>query len=515
VTVYNSETGLDSSFISAVAPSDEGLLVGTFYSDRDGGGLQRQVGEAEWESLDFPSVNTEDDPTQLSNRVTTLLVDPDSGDIWAGTTTGLGRYDGSEWTRYGVDEGLPNAVVTALKMVEGILLVGTQDGLAAFNGESFDAVSEVTLQSITGIVPASDGSVWLSGGGGIWRRNPDGEWVSWDYTDMPSYGLYSGVEGPNGTLYFGSEDGLVTFQGDDYNFWRAPAVPVHEAFDRILPRPDAGELWFSEEYGPEPDILNTSDLVWQPPPDGSACDGCDPLVFDETGRAWAGGDSGLWVFETSDEISHYTTGDGLPSDLVRSVAVGPEGTAWIGTDAGLAYFDNGEFPTIYDTSNSELKDNYVVVLLLASDGSLWVGTNSGLNRVLDDGTLLTYGQDNPFGYDVGIYDVAEAPDGDIWVATKGNGLFRYHPADDAWDHYGPEVQGVALDSNDYNCVAVAADGSVWVGGTFDYAHYYDGETWYAFGIEQGLIHSNVNDIYVDAEGVVWFATSGGVTRYEP
>jgi ligand-binding sensor domain-containing protein len=31
----------------------------------------------------------------------------------------------------------------------------------------------------------------------------------------------------------------------------------------------------------------------------------------------------------------------------------------------------------------------------------------------------------------------------------------------------------------------------------------------------GLIHPNVNRAYVDASGAVWFATSGGVSRYVP
>jgi ligand-binding sensor domain-containing protein len=34
-------------------------------------------------------------------------------------------------------------------------------------------------------------------------------------------------------------------------------------------------------------------------------------------------------------------------------------------------------------------------------------------------------------------------------------------------------------------------------------------------VGDGLIHLQVNDIYFDAAGAIWFATSGGVTRYTP
>jgi ligand-binding sensor domain-containing protein len=56
---------------------------------------------------------------------------------------------------------------------------------------------------------------------------------------------------------------------------------------------------------------------------------------------------------------------------------------------------------------------------------------------------------------------------------------------------------------------------VWFGTVYANALRFDGENWQSVSVGEGLIHSNVNDVYVDEDGVVWFATSGGVTRYEP
>jgi signal transduction histidine kinase/ligand-binding sensor domain-containing protein len=39
-------------------------------------------------------------------------------------------------------------------------------------------------------------------------------------------------------------------------------------------------------------------------------------------------------------------------------------------------------------------------------------------------------------------------------------------------------------------------------------------TWKKFGFEQGLAHDDVRDILFDADGVMWFATAGGVSRYD-
>jgi hypothetical protein len=46
-----------------------------------------------------------------------MQLPPDkSGYLWFATAEGLSRFDGYEFTNYGVDEGLPHALVNALLM---------------------------------------------------------------------------------------------------------------------------------------------------------------------------------------------------------------------------------------------------------------------------------------------------------------------------------------------------------------------------------------------------------------
>jgi hypothetical protein len=42
---------------------------------------------------------------------------------------------------------------------------------------------------------------------------------------------------------------------------------------------------------------------------------------------------------------------------------------------------------------------------------------------------------------------------------------------------------------------------------------YDGN-WSRIGLEDGLIQRNIKDIYFAEDGSVWFATSGGITRFK-
>jgi ligand-binding sensor domain-containing protein len=356
--------------------------------------------------------------------------------------------------------------------------------------------------------------VWVSGGGGVARRDLEGEWTLWDYLVLPSYSVYGGVEGSDGVIYFGTEAGLLSFAGDDYTAWTAPNVPVNAAFAHVLPEPAASRLWFVEEYGVTTDIYEPANEAWLAGPELN-CESCAPLAWDEAGQLWAASELGLWIFDGEDEEIPYTAEQGLPSTEVRAVAIGPNGTAWIATLGGLAFYDNGEITEVYDAASSGLASDAVHKLLLASDQSLWAVTDANLSRRLPDGTWVHYGQDDPFITDLYINDLVEDASGDIWAATQGDGVYRYRAAEQTWERYSPSLPGVDLPWTEINCVAAAPDGTVWVGAPYAGAARFDGEHWEVIEVGEGLIHSNVNDIYVDPDGVVWFATSGGVTRYAP
>jgi len=67
----------------------------------------------------------------LSNVIKALVLDRRRNHLWAGTSNGLGRYDGNAWTLY--KSVLPDIRVTALGIdSSGAIWVGTQGGMARF-----------------------------------------------------------------------------------------------------------------------------------------------------------------------------------------------------------------------------------------------------------------------------------------------------------------------------------------------------------------------------------------------
>jgi hypothetical protein len=80
-------------------------------------------------------------------------------------------------------DGLPQNFVFVIAFDhKGYLWVGTQDGLAYFNGRKWNVVdmsNKAASKTITDILVASDGSIWFSRQGGI-SRLKDGEWTTFD-----------------------------------------------------------------------------------------------------------------------------------------------------------------------------------------------------------------------------------------------------------------------------------------------------------------------------------------------
>lgn len=99
----------------------------------------------------------------------------DDGVLWVGTDQGLLRYAGSSWTRYTeANSGLPADVITALEVApDGRLWVGAFDGriypyhggVARFDGVTWEtwttANSGLPHNQVSSVHVASDGRIWI------------------------------------------------------------------------------------------------------------------------------------------------------------------------------------------------------------------------------------------------------------------------------------------------------------------------------------------------------------------
>ncbi len=79
-------------------------------------------------------------------------------------------------------------------------------------------------------------------------------------------------------------------------------------------------------------------------------------------------------------LRRWDNRNGLPQNMVGSMAQTPDGYLWFGTQAGLARFDGKRFETFLHASHPSLRDNLISSMVTMPDGTLWVQTPGGIQR---------------------------------------------------------------------------------------------------------------------------------------
>lgn len=271
-----------------------------------------------------------------------LLTDRD-GSLWVGTEgAGLYRITRRLATVLTTRQGLPRNAVRCVGAGDaGQLLVGTDDGLAAFTAQSnrpprFDRVA-LTNKSIRAISASVDGTLWIGTSRGLFRVR-DGieesiplqtvrtEPLHRDPQRLASVKIRSLVARPDGSVWFaGAIHVSALFPG----FPRARVVAFEGSDFRISKlMPDRhGNLWFAEtQWGVG---YFSSNAIVQLTRDSRRHGLSDEEVFErETSRP---------EFLTPPAL-RLTTTNGLSSTILSDMYEDSDGGIWMATQSGLNYF---------------------------------------------------------------------------------------------------------------------------------------------------------------------------------
>ena len=260
----------------------------------------------------------------------------------------------------------------------------------------------------TRVVAAADGAVWLLGSdGGVTQVTDtfrDGvcptTGLSVQYGPvlrrqdgvLPTNTVPALVAGRDGTLWLGTTLGLmrlrdgqltpvlfnreVTVQGNVATleaFFQAVAQALFAA--QPLETVALGGVSFVEAFGRS---LVKEDLIFS-------------AVEDPQGRLWVGTlGGGLRRIEMRDGVPqdtlHLTRQEGLGSNLILALAVGPDGAVWVGTDEGVSRVRAPD-STAEITNFSVLENVPGPVRDVAVDaaGTVWLATDDGLFRLQPGG----------------------------------------------------------------------------------------------------------------------------------
>ncbi len=288
----------------------------------------------------------------------------------------------------------------------------------------------------------NEGSVWFAHTSeGISRFTDNGFSLFKQEHGLPHHQVWCITEGPDGTLYFGTDAGVASWSGHTMTLLdhcRSEYAP--DTYSMFFDR--QGNFW--KGHG--------SDRISKVGPDGT-CTMMRPTLGQEhfnSGGNWSifeAEDSSIWVGTYDGGFGRYKDGAwerfygyiGDDSLFVKSgfhIAGGLDEDIWFAAIHGLTRYDGEKF---YSALKSELTDGYV--LALAYDHSheiLWVGTSKGLASVklvkghsanASDEEIKTYFTGSETEDPMNIYSVMIDRSGHLWIGHS-NGLMRIKLGDD-------------------------------------------------------------------------------------
>ncbi len=440
------------------------------------------------------------------------------------------------------EDGLPQVCVMAIAQTpDGYLWLGTQEGLARFDGTRFvvfDKSSEPAFTSnyVGALLQGRDGTLWIGTRAGGLLRYRDGRFTGIGVAD----GLSSDVvlelaESPGGTLWIGTDRGLDRLDGDRVrHVLDADGEPLGRVQALMVDRD--GDVWVGVRGG---GVLRVRDGAVQGAPllpgdtprdilqrsDGSVWIGAEgaglvrvegatavpvaaerfqgeivmALTEDRGGSLWiATMYSGLHRL-TEAGIEQFSRDDGLSHDNAYVMLEDTEGSLWIGTAGGLNRLRDSLFDTL--TVRDGLSANDVWSVVEDREGRLWIGTEDGLDLVVGDTIAPVPDRDAVRGE--AVMTILEDRDGRLWIGTYGGGVRVLEGG--RWRSIRSE-DGLADDI--VFVIVQDVQGVLWIG-THAGISRLAGDRIETLGPAEGLPHEVVRAAFVDRSGTVWFGTEGG------
>jgi len=348
----------------------------------------------------------------------------------------------------GVADGLPSSIVYRLAQDrDGFIWIGTNDGLARYDGVSFRVFRNDPAEprsiggnKVTTLLIDGKGQLWCGAeGSGLNRLEPDGEhfarWkhVANDLATLGSDDVWALAEDSNGTIWAGTYlGGLNALQAD-------------------------GSFLHVDHDAEKPESLRSSNIV--------------SLRADKGGRLWVGTDAGLDVREGDGRIVHVAI---PPLDqrkggsVVWAFVPDSDGTMLVGTRKGL-FRIGANLEYLGELGADATPPLSIVSMARGGGGEIWIGTLTGVVE-LDHGRAQRYaGEESVAGAmpSVRVHDILRDGEDGTWFGLDGAGLahlpphwrdfatFRHVPGDAA-SLSSPRVRAIALDDDNAAWVATAS-----------------------------------------------------------
>jgi len=391
-------------------------------------------------------------------QISALAIAQDrQGYLWVGTQGGLARFDGVRFTTFNPEStpGLPGIWIHDLHVDDGNRLwVATYRGLAVYEDGAFRTVPVAGKDpgqpvDTRDLLQWPDGDLLVAAPDGVYRVSEDGM-VLQHPLPHPANALMASQQ----ALWIGSRGRVYRIEGDD---------------TRLLPLPDT-----------DSDTVVTR-------------------LIEAQGRIWAGTSAGLF-YRQGDQWLRYEGSEVLARAPIEAMYEDRDGNLWIGMVQELARLRSGR---LQERVTDHRAGAAVRVAFEDREGNLWLGSQwEGLTR-LWNGWTRRYGHREGLA-DATLWSVARGPDGRIWAGTN-SGLSVLEGG-----HFREVVAGADLPHPNAYTLLPETD-TVWIGTRRGVAAW-RGDRLELPEVLAPMRSAQINGIVRDSRGALWFMTNQGLYR---
>ncbi|GGA85882.1 GGDEF domain-containing protein [Arenimonas soli] len=416
-----------------------------------------------------------------------LALDPDKS---------FHHYVRNNWS---IEEGLPQ--ISALAITQdrtGYLWVGTQAGLARFDGIRFQAFNPETTPGLRGIWihdlhvdPAN--RIWIATYRGL-SVYEDGQFRAVPVAgDEPGRALdTTDIEAmPSGDLMVAAPDGVYRATGKEL----ALLHPLPRPATALLAR--GADLWVGSRgrvYR-----ISEGDTQLLPMPDGDD-DTVVTQLLDAHGRLWAATSNGLF-FREGDQWLRYEGDPRLANTPIESMYEDRDGNLWIGMVDDLARLRAGR---VTEVVRNDPMGSAVRAMFEDREGNLWLGSQwEGITRVWN-GWTRRYSSFEGLQDQI-VWSVARGQEGELWVGTN-SGLSVMQDGD-----FREVIAGADLPHPNAYTLLPERD-AIWIGTRRGVAVLRNGADLELPAVLAPMRSAQVNGILRDQRGALWFASTAGLFR---
>lgn len=440
-------------------------------------------------------------------------------------------------TTWTTEQGLPQNFITAIAQTEdGFLWVGTNGGLARFDGMRFriflkDGPAGLR-HGISQLVVDGEGTLWIAGSAGLFS-----------YRHGKFHGIALGHDGaapveellrcvPEQCILARTKDGLFRVDNET-----AKSLPMPMPFASIqdVQQDKSGRLWIADGNRVTVVASGKVEKVY-PLPNARL------LYVASDGTIFAGDGHALFRFDRSGFIAEPKEG---PGEFVQ-ILIDRERNVWMASGGleGISRFASGKLELL--GVKQGLASNDARVLFEDRDGDMWIGTISGLQR-LHRGLFTRYGEQDGLPRGSQYDSIFEDRLHSVWAGTLDAGI--WHLENGRWRGFGvaqgvPRGQVRGFADGDSGPVVAIADYGLFA---FEKGRFHklpaippgyiscpvrtgDGSLWFSilhksvyrlrqgiltsFGPDEGLTDSAIWTIVPDSNGGIWAGGKGGAFYWD-